>query len=112
MVAVRKNRRMHPIVTEAGAFALHVLDREDKRIIANFKLPAPARRFEGIDCITLDTGCPILKDALAYMDCKLAATLDTGDHTLFIGEVVAAGVAEEGTPMTSADYGKVYLGDS
>ncbi len=112
MVAIRKNRRVHPIVKEAGAFALHVLDRDDKQIIGQFKLPKPAQRFKGAECITLKTGCPILKDALAYMDCRLATTLDTGDHTLFIGEVLAADVAGEGSPMTSADYGKVYLGDS
>jgi flavin reductase (DIM6/NTAB) family NADH-FMN oxidoreductase RutF len=112
MVAIRKNRRMHPIVKEAGAFALHILDKDDKRIIGRFKLPSPSERFEGADCITQETGCPILKDKLAYMDCRLVTTFDTGDHTLFIGEVLAADLSGEGTPMTSADYGKVYLGDS
>ncbi len=112
MVAVRKNRRMHPVIEEAGAFALHVLDRNDTDTIGRFKLPSPAERFKGADCITLKTGCPILKRALAYMDCRLAATFAAGDHTMFIGEVVAADFAKEGTPMTSADYGKVYLGDS
>jgi len=112
MAAIRKNRRVHPIVKETGAFALHVLDREDKRIIGRFKLPDPAQRFEGAECITLETGCPILKDTLAYMDCRLVETLDTGDHTLFIGEVLAADATEEGTPMTGWDYGKVYSGSS
>lgn len=112
MVAVRQNRRVHPIVKEAGAFALHVLDRDERRIIAQFKMPTPAQRFEGLECITLETGCPILKDTLAYMDCRLRSAYDTGDHTLFIGEVLAADVPGEGTPMTGWDYGKVYLGDS
>ena len=112
MVAIRKNRRIHPIVKVAGAFALHVLDRDERQIIARFKLPSPEERFEGIDCTTLKTGCPILKNALARMDCRLKTTVDTGDHTLFIGEVLAADSTETGTPMTSWDYGKVYLGDS
>ena len=112
MVAIRKNRRMHPIVKEAGAFALHVLDKDDEQIIGRFKRPSPAERFADTDCVTLETGCPILEDKLAYMDCRLVTTLDTGDHTLFIGKVLAANLSGEGTPMTSADYGKVYLGDS
>ena len=112
MVAIRTNRRVHPIVKETGAFALHVLDKEDKQIIGRFKLPRPEQRFEGAECITLETGCPILKDCLAYMDCKLFTTIDAGDHTLFIGEVLAADSKEEGAPMTSWDYGKVYLGNS
>lgn len=112
MVAIRKNRRVHPIVKEAGGFALHVLDLEDKQTIGRFKLPSPEQRFQGADCVTLETGCPVLKDKLAYMDCKLMTTVDAGDHTIFIGEVLAANAAREGTPMTSWDYGKVYLGDS
>ena len=112
MVAIRNNRRVHPIVKEAGAFALHVLDKHEGRIIGRFKLPAPAQRFEGADCIALETGCPILRDTLACMDCRLVDTVETGDHTLFIGEVLAADLKETGEPMTSADYGKVYLGDS
>ncbi len=112
MAAIRKNRRVHPIVLETGAFALHVLDKEDTRIIARFKLPQPAQRFEGLECITLETGCPILKDTLAHLDCRLVETVDAGDHTLFIGEALAADVAEGGTPMTGWDYGKVYLGSS
>jgi flavin reductase (DIM6/NTAB) family NADH-FMN oxidoreductase RutF len=112
MVAIRKNRRIHPIVKETGSFALHVIDKDDKQLIGRFKLPSPAQRFEGSDCIVAETGCPIFKDKLAYMDCRLMETFDTGDHTLFIGEVMAADVAQEGTPMTCWDYGKVYLGDS
>jgi len=113
MVAVRKNRRMHPIVMDMGAFALHVLDRDsNKQLLGRFKLPMPEQRFEGAECVTLETGCPILTETLAYLDCRLVETLDTGDHTLFIGEVVAAGASKKGTPMTGWDYGKVYLGRS
>lgn len=113
MVGVRKNRRMHPIVKETGAFALHVLDRDNnKELLGRFKLPMPEQRFEGAECTTLETGCPILKDTLACLDCRLVDTVDTGDHTLFIGEVVEADASEEGTPMTGWDYGKIYPGSS
>ncbi len=111
MVAVRKNRRMHPIIKDAGSFALHVLDAEDKKVIGKFKLPSPQERFEGIECGQMVTGCPIVKETVARLDCRLKTCLDAGDHTLFIGEVVEADVGE-GAPMTSWDYGKVYLGDS
>ena len=113
IAAIRKNRRVHPIVKETGAFALHVLDRDEgKQLLGRFKLPMPEQRFEGAECVTFETGCPILKDTLAQLDCRLVNTIDAGDHTLFIGEAVAAGVAEEGTPMTGWDYGKVYLGST
>jgi len=33
---------------------------------------------------------PIIKECVAHLECKLVQTVHTGDHTLFIGEVVAA----------------------
>ena len=39
---------------------------------------------------------PIIEECVAHLECKLVDQLTTGDHTLFIGEVVAA-CANEGT---------------
>jgi flavin reductase (DIM6/NTAB) family NADH-FMN oxidoreductase RutF len=37
-------------------------------------------------------------------------TVDTGDHQLYIGKVVGAGVNREGTPLTLASLGWHYGG--
>ena len=50
--------------------------------------------------------------AKGLLDCRLVDTVDAGDHTLFIGEALAADAREEGSPMTGWDYGKVYRGSS
>ena len=34
-------------------------------------------------------GSPILLDCLAYLDCRVLDTARAGDHTVFIGEVIA-----------------------
>ncbi|HQU44536.1 MAG TPA: flavin reductase family protein, partial [Pirellulales bacterium] len=47
---------------------------------------------------TAVTGAPILDDALAWVDCKLAESLPGGDHHIFTGEIVA-GDAREGRPL-------------
>ena len=112
MVAVRENRRMHSIVMEAGSFALHVLEKDEERLINKFKLPTPAERFADVECATAATGAPIIKDSLAYLDCRLWKTIPAGDHTLFIGEVVSAGSSDKGAALTSWDYGKIYTGKS
>jgi flavin reductase (DIM6/NTAB) family NADH-FMN oxidoreductase RutF len=36
------------------------------------------------------TGGPILEAALAWLDCALVTTYEGGDHTIFVGRVVAA----------------------
>ncbi len=38
---------------------------------------------------------PRIKECVAHLECKLVDSLSTGDHTIFIGEVVAASVDEE-----------------
>jgi hypothetical protein len=44
------------------------------------------------------TGSPVLEDALAWLDCRLWRTHEGGDHTIFVGEIVA-GDARDGAPL-------------
>ena len=45
------------------------------------------------------TGAPILEGAAGYLDCRLHARHEAGDHLVFIGEVVALGHAPEAKPL-------------
>lgn len=110
MVGVRKNRYTHNMIKESGIFALNVLGKENAGLVSKFKLPTPEEKFKGIGWKTRTTGAPILDETLVYMDCRLVNSRDTGDHTLFIGEIVDADTLKEGIPMTSLDFDKVYLG--
>ena len=56
------------------------------------------------------TGCPILKDCMAYLECKVRESLAPGNHTLYLGEVVDARSFSDGTPFSSLDYSGMYLG--
>jgi flavin reductase (DIM6/NTAB) family NADH-FMN oxidoreductase RutF len=40
------------------------------------------------------SGVPVLADALGWVECRVVATLPSGDHTLVLGEVLEAGVEE------------------
>ena len=112
MVGVRKNRYTHKMIEETGVFALHILAKEDINLVSRFKGPDPKEKFKGLKWKTKTTGAPILEQPLAYMDCKLSDSVNTGDHTLFIGQIIEAGTLKQGVPVTSLDYGKVYLGQS
>jgi flavin reductase (DIM6/NTAB) family NADH-FMN oxidoreductase RutF len=41
---------------------------------------------------------PILEGVLGYVECRLYATYDGGDHTIYLGEVMHA-EAHEGKPL-------------
>ena len=41
------------------------------------------------------TGVPVFDDAIAWMECEVRQSHDLGTHTLFVGEVVDAGVNDD-----------------
>ena len=61
-----------------------------------------------------ETGCPILEDSAAYLECKVVQILDTGgDHNIVVGEVISAGINKPGTvtdSLTLLDLGWSYAG--
>ncbi len=44
------------------------------------------------------TGCPILTDALASMECEVVNVVPAGDHDIFVGAIKSAKIAE-GSPL-------------
>jgi len=56
------------------------------------------------------SGTPVLVDALGWVECRVVATLPSGDHTLVLGAVVAAGVEHDGDPLTLQEAGFKYSG--
>ena len=112
MVGIRRNRYSHKMIKESGIFALNILGKEDGMLVSKFKAHTSEEKFEGIRWGKKVTGSPIIEQTLGYMDCKLVNFIDTGDHTVFIGEIVDADTHKDGMPLSSHDYGKVYLGQS
>jgi len=110
MVAIRKNRPTHVMVTKNRNFALSVLKKEQKHLVGQFKLADTRNRFKGLKRVVAKTGAHIVGEALAYIDCELYQTIDVDDHTLFVGRMVDGGVLNEGYPLSVQEYGKIYLG--
>jgi flavin reductase (DIM6/NTAB) family NADH-FMN oxidoreductase RutF len=110
MAAVHPNRYSHTLMDRSGVFALHVLDHTQKEFLGRMKGPDPAAKFSGIHWEPGMTGCPILADCLAWFECRIIRHLKPGNHTLFIGTVVAAGGKGGGRALCTLDYGKAYLG--
>lgn len=55
-------------------------------------------------------GCPILNDALAWVACEVRGTMEAGDSTLVLAQVVDAGMLAEGPSLTMADAGFRHAG--
>lgn len=87
----------HRLISRGGAFSVNLWSPEDTRVFVKFSKPARKRGMtlnrrpirEGI------TGVPLFEEAIAWMECEVRRTIDFGTHTLFAGELVAAGVADD-----------------
>jgi flavin reductase (DIM6/NTAB) family NADH-FMN oxidoreductase RutF len=108
-VGVKADSHVHAVIKQANAFALNVLGKgQDAMAYAFFK---PAERqgstISGQPYRAGSTGAPILANAPAFVECRLVATVEKGDHSLFVGEVVDAGVAKP--PEGRADDATLWL---
>ena len=92
MVSIAPPRYSHDLIKESGIFAVNVLTPEQVDLGKRFGYKSGRKmdKFAGLDYLTGATGAPILPQAYGYLECKLVHTFTAGDHTLFVGEVVAA----------------------
>ncbi len=110
LVAVHPNRRTNSLIRESEVFALHILGSHQQDFMARFKGPDPLMKFEGLNWKRGITGCPIIYDCVAMIECKLTETYQPGNHTLFIGEIVNGRVISEEPVLTTLDYSGTYTG--
>jgi flavin reductase (DIM6/NTAB) family NADH-FMN oxidoreductase RutF len=55
--------------------------------------------------------CPILDEAIAYVECQVHQLVEAGDHVLAIGRVLDGAILREGSePLTNRILGWSYAG--
>jgi flavin reductase (DIM6/NTAB) family NADH-FMN oxidoreductase RutF len=67
-------------------------------------------KLNGIEYDLGANGCPILRDALAWVACEVKHTAPAGDSTLIVAEVVDAGMPGEGRSLTMSEAGFRHAG--
>src|SRR5262249_17013627 len=94
-VGVKADSHAHAIIKESNAFALNVLGKGQQAMAFTFFKPAERQgsTISGEPFRAGSTGSPILTNAPAFVECRLVATVEKGDHSIFVGEVVDAEVS-------------------
>jgi flavin reductase (DIM6/NTAB) family NADH-FMN oxidoreductase RutF len=95
-VAINRQAALHELLRRAGVFCVSVLAAGQEHVAQHFARGVPPiALWQGIVLRESD-GPPLLEGALAWLRCGVRDEYETGDHTLFVGEVVEAeaGVAE------------------
>ncbi len=111
-------------IRETRVFSVNVMGEDSVDLVASFLQPAnpgkirgrhalpgaPIDKLAGVPHRTMATGCPILRDALAWYECEVEGGLPTGDHTLIVARVVDGGQIAHGKPLRDDDLGWTYSG--
>lgn len=104
LACVNRGAGMHGLISPGVGFCLTVLgDGQDDAMwhFASPDRPAGHAQFEGFPTAPSPvTGSPVLSDGLAFLDCTVHAIHPSGDHSIVVGAVRAAGLlAPEGDPL-------------
>lgn len=113
LCCVSRAARMHDAIVAAGSYAVTMLASEQKdlaKYFADWRRPAGITQFDSVDWTPgPKTGAPLLDGALAWLECELAEVYEGGDHSIFLGRVVASsrGTAQESLVFYGGGYHQV-----
>ncbi len=94
-VAARKGHSVAPLIRDAHAFGLCLIDESQRLLVRKFAPDAPEVEdpFDSLSSITLATGAPLLERSRAMLDCEVVRHFDLeADHELYVGQVLAGRV--------------------
>jgi 3-hydroxy-9,10-secoandrosta-1,3,5(10)-triene-9,17-dione monooxygenase reductase component len=101
-IAMNQQRPLLKLLEPGHGVGVHILGRRQAALYARFEpgFSLDEDPFVGVEVDTAVTGAPILREAFAYLDCRVRTMLDAGDHMLILAEVLAGEVRQLGEPMT------------
>jgi flavin reductase (DIM6/NTAB) family NADH-FMN oxidoreductase RutF/rubredoxin len=110
-----KNNFTAGLITRTGAFSVSILGQDASPEIMGrfgFKSGKDFEKFEGMSVEYGETGVPIvLNDCIAFLECKVIQTIDTGTHIMFIGELIQSEMIDnKKEPLTYLYYRQVKKG--
>lgn len=93
LVSIDHRASAYELMETAGStFAVNILGHDQMEMSNRFAWLKDEDRFAEGEWDTAVTGAPILKTALAWLDCTIYSRFAAGGHTIYIGEVQASGV--------------------
>lgn len=100
-VAVKQGRYVCDWITAGAPFVLNVVGQGDKRLLKHFargfEPGQPA--FEGLEIEPSSRGVPLVPGAIGHLECQPISHIDSGDHRIFLAEVVGGRHSSEEPPM-------------
>ncbi len=109
LVCVDKKAESYPSFEQSKVFTVNILSADQEDISRRFAVSG-GDKFDGVSYRVGANGAPILGGVLAYVECKIVAAYEGGDHMIYLGEIEETG-AVEGKPLLFYRGGYRSIGD-
>jgi flavin reductase (DIM6/NTAB) family NADH-FMN oxidoreductase RutF len=108
-VSVSRQAAMHELLRHADEFALSLLAGDQEGVAQHFARGVPPfAHWHGVP-VREGEGPPLVAEALGWVRCSPAAEHEAGDHTLFVGSVLAAERGRVAPPLVYLNQRYVSL---
>lgn len=108
-IAVAKDRAIESLMQVGDRFVLNILEEGNYQLLMKHflkRFPPGADRFAGVKTQPAENNSPILTDALAYIECKVASRMELSDHWI-VYATVDAGRVSKSEALTAVHHRKV-----
>jgi flavin reductase (DIM6/NTAB) family NADH-FMN oxidoreductase RutF len=97
LVCIGHDATMAPLMARATSFAVNILSAGQEAVSRRFAGKVDDR-FAGIGYHDGELGDPVLEEVLAWIQCRIVARHEAGDHVIVVGQAEQAG-ATDGKPL-------------
>jgi flavin reductase (DIM6/NTAB) family NADH-FMN oxidoreductase RutF len=104
LLGLARQHQTWELVERSRAFGLHLLDERHLEWVWRFGLGSgrDGDKLEGLAARPGLSGSPLLDDAPSWLDCSVETSLDIGDRTVYVAEVLDARAGPPRRPLTVA----------
>jgi len=95
LVCLDKSSRTRALLSDT--FAVNVLSAEQESVSRSFAGKGD-RPFDTLDHEVGSSGAPLIRGALAWIECETSSIVDGGDHDIVVGDVLTC-TSSDGRPL-------------
>lgn len=99
LACVDRKASMHPLFALGAPFVVNVLAAGQEALSRRFATGDPSDRFAGVGYERTAGGAARLDGVLAWLECRVHALQDGGDHTVVVGAVAEVGTRDDARPL-------------
>ena len=105
-LSIDPHHSSYGLLKEGRAFSVNVLKKDQLDLAEHYGRSASVDKLAGTEWTTDRAGLPLLREALAWFECRVVAEYPAGDHVLVLGSVIGGKLLDsEAEPMSYRETG-------